>query len=297
MIRNFRDFIDSIIVESLHPELQDIINTPSINRKSKHKLLTNKIRELSDNGKKTGIEGNMPRGSSRAYLQHEEPHEVTVDGKPTQLKMGTKIAIGASLDKFHRKSDYEGRSLGEMQNYAEAGEAMTNSSYRILRKDSLNPNEYKTNKDMGIFPPLFDHDDKTYKWLHVGHASNINEKTFKDLTKTNEFPDGISHGDFHTVLMRSHYRNNGKYHQRRPEHEANLDALEEHPLVQKFLNYHNHSGNSPNDYQQIGNMGVWQHPDGSKHIVARDHGYDNDVESAYKAARKNHVDAEDKRRY
>ena len=50
-------------------------------------------------------------------------------------------------------------------------------------------------------------------------------------------------------------------------------------------------------YQQIGNMGVWQHPDGSKHIVARDHGYDNDVESAYKAARKNHVDAEDKRRY
>jgi hypothetical protein len=33
------------------------------------------------------------------------------------------------------------------------------------------------------------------------------------------------------------------------------------------------------------NLGIFNHPDGSQHIVARDHGFSDEVMSAYKAAR------------
>lgn len=58
MIRNFRDFIDSIIVESLHPELQDIITKSprnDFNGVEKQEHLANKIKDLHSRGEKTGI--------------------------------------------------------------------------------------------------------------------------------------------------------------------------------------------------------------------------------------------------
>ena len=59
MITNFKDFLDNVIVESLHPELQDVILGGASN-KAKQTQLANKIKELKARGETTGIEGNMP---------------------------------------------------------------------------------------------------------------------------------------------------------------------------------------------------------------------------------------------
>ena len=294
IIRNFKDFISNLMLEELHPELQKIIETPRGNNPKsikKQTLLSKKIQQLSKAGEKTGIEGNMPQGSSRAYLKHDEPVEVHVDGQPTKLKIGTKVAITADLDKYHDKESYEGHSLGALQNKAEAGDISTNeksklspNSYRILQADSVNHGHFKSNKNMGIFPPLISHDHEGHQWSQVGHADDIKENDFTKLTKTEKFPNGISHDDFVDTLIRSHRRNNGTYHSRGASGEARLDNVEQHPLTQKFLNYHNNTGHPPYDLADIENMGVWSHPDGSKHIVVRDHGFDTTVMHAYSKA-------------
>ena len=287
MIINFNEFLRTIIVENLHPELQDIINKKAINDDTKLKKITQiaaKTMELKKRGEKTGIEGNMPRGSSRAYLKHQEPHDAIVDGKATKLKMGTKIAIDSSLDDHHLKENFDDKSLGEMQNDAEMGDETVNSKYRILTKDSGNPNNYTSNKQRGIFPPLFNYDNGNSQWANVGHADDITKDKFNKLTVTKEFPNGISHSSFCDVLDRNYNRQKGNYWPTIPTTEKYLDDLESHPLVKKFKDYHDEHKHPAFDYRQISNMGVWKHPDGSEHIVARDHGFSTRVSDAYHAA-------------
>ena len=84
---SFKEFLKNVIVESLHPELQNVINSDS--NVSKQTRVAKKIKELSERGESTGIEGNMPKGSSRAYLAHSEPHHAIVDGKEVAMKTGT----------------------------------------------------------------------------------------------------------------------------------------------------------------------------------------------------------------
>ena len=284
MIANFKDFINNVIVESLHPELQQIITSPTTN-KAKQNLLANKIKNLTSRGESTGIEGNMPKGSSRAYIPHKDLHPMTLDGKHTEIKTGTKVAIKAQLDKYHKKADHDGLSLGAMQNRAENNDHWVNKNYRILSHEG--GNNYKTNKESGIFPPLIDHDEKNHEHSHVGHSRDIKAGEFQKLTKTDDHPKGISPKDFHDTLMRFHNRNNGKHWVGSFAREKEMDHIETHPLVQKFIDYHGNTGNSPADYQQKKNLGVFEHPDGSHHIVARDHGFDNEVAGAYTQSRRN----------
>lgn len=285
MLTNFKDFIDNLIIENLHPELQELIKNRTI--ASKQSVVAKKIKDLSARGEKTGIEGNMPKGSSRAYLKHEDHHALMLDGKPAAIRTGTKIAIRATLDKFHHVDDYDGLSLGEMQNRAEGGDHFINNSYRVITPHpSGRPNEYVSNKERGILPPLLEHDHDNHQWTHVGHAENLTKSTFKELTKNKEHPAGISHSDFVDALTREHLKNTGRYWDHGPEHEAHLDKVLEHPLTQKFNDYHGMTGHPPHDLGQLKNMGVWNHPDGSKHIVARDHGFDNDVDRGYRDARR-----------
>jgi hypothetical protein len=284
MTIDFNTFIQSIILESLHPELQEIVKS-SNKRVSKQAQIAKKIKDLTNRGEKTGIEGNMPKGSSRAYLHHDTPENIVLDGKPTKIKTGTKVAIRASLDAHHDRKKYDGLSLGAMQNKAEAGDSYANDSHRILTKDSKT-GHYHTNTDGGIFPPLIDHDHENHEWSHVGHARDIKKSEFNKLTKCESHPNGISHENFCKAMNRFHERNNGKYWNRDHEHERNIDHVDTHPLVQKFQEYHGNTGHPTYDLQQIKNMGVFEHPDGSKHIVARDHGYDTDVASAYTNAMK-----------
>ncbi|MCK9369154.1 hypothetical protein M0R04_04305 [Candidatus Dojkabacteria bacterium] len=278
MVRNFKEFLDNLIVEALHPDLQEIIKGKD-GTVSKKTILANKIKELSAKGEKTGIEGNMPSGSSRAYMKHEEKHPITLDGKPEKISVGTKVAIRGVLEKHHNKSKHDGKSLGALQNEAEGGDHWVNHSYRVLTQGD-NKGEYHSNHEHGIFPPLIDHDHDNHEWTHVGHSDDVSKKQFKDLTKTKEHPKGISHDEFCSALERTHNRQNGKYWGSKHE-DTHLDHVDEHPLVQKFADYHNNTGHPPNDYRQIKNMGVFHHPDGSKHIVARDHGFNTDVASAY----------------
>jgi hypothetical protein len=289
MIRDFKSFLKYIIMESLHPELMDVIKQPSGDTNislKKQTLITKKVQELTKAGQKTGIEGNMPKGSSRAYLRHEELHDTVIDGQPQKIKIGTKVAISADLDKYHNKTMHDGKGLGELQNEAEAGDHYVNSRYRMLIEDSMAPNKFTTNKENGIFPPLISHDHESHQWSQVGHADDITENDFRKLTETKKFPKGISHREFYTTLNRQYDRNNGKYWAGMPSTESHMDHIETHPLLTKFMDYHGNTGHPSRDLEQIQNMGVWTHPDGSKHIVARDHGFSNEVALAYQTAHK-----------
>lgn len=287
MARTLREFIDNLVVESLHPELHQIVRTKP--RGSKQTLLANKIKDLTVRGETTGIEGKMPKGSSRAYLPLKDRENVMIDGRPASIKTGMKVAIRAGLDRYHKAEDHDGMSLGNLQNEAEGGDGFINSQYRILtRKDD---NNFETNTESGIFPPLIDHDHDGHEWTHVGHADKVTGKQFRALTRTESHPKGISHSEFCEALERVWNEDHGKHWHRGEEKEAAMDHIEEHPLVQKFIDHQRMYGAPPHDYRQLGNMGIWTHPHtGEQHIVARDHGYSESVQKAYGAARKRMTD-------
>lgn len=284
MLSNFKDFMDNVIVENLHPELQNVVLGGASN-KSKQTQLANKIKDLTSRGESTGIEGNMPKGSSRAYMQHAEPENVIVDKKIVPMKIGTKVAIRSVLDRYHNHKEHDGLHLGAMQNHAENADHWVNNNYRTLTHTG--DGHFETNTDRGIFPPLLDHDERDHQWTKIGHARDVKAADWRKLTKNKDHPRGITHTDFVKTLNRSHDLSNGKHWKRSSTEEAHMDKVEEHPLVQKFLDYHQSTGHSPADYVQQKNLGVWKHPvDGSEHIVARDHGFSNEVQGAYRDARR-----------
>lgn len=278
------------ILEALHPELQKIV-TSSGNYASKQSLIAKKIKDLNKKGEKTGVEGNMPKGSSRAWMTHEEPEHIKVDGQHTHMKVGTKVVITSSLDKHRDKNKYPD-SLGSMQNQVENGDHHVNNHYRTLSEDHDEQDKtvksFKSNKEHGIFPPLLHHDHDNHEHSEIGHTADLKSNDFRELTKCKSHPKGISHKDFCDALERRHNQQMGKHWERSPKEEAKMDETDEHPLVQKFQDFHDNYGHPPHDYRQKKNLGVWTHPvDGSKHIVARDHGFSSEVQSAYQNARKN----------
>lgn len=286
----FSDFIKNIVVESLHPELRKIVSAPSDKYTvSKKTSLIKKIKELSRKGERTGIEGNMPAGSSRAYLQHDEQYQTKVDGTSTSFKTGTKVAIKSTLDRHHDREQHNGHSLGNMQNDAENGDHYINSNHRVLtehREYGEDHSQFTTNED-GVLPPLIHHDHENSEHSEVGHCEKVSKPDFKKLTKTESHPNGISHDDFCSALERRHNRNNGRHHHLGDDKERHLDKIDQHPLVENFHNFHGSTGHPPNDYRQIGNLGTFKHPiTGKRYIVARDSGYSTDVAKAYGDARK-----------
>lgn len=282
-IRTFREFVENIIMEALHPELHDIV-TMGTSQKNKKTLLANKIKELSERGEKTGIEGNMPAGSSRAYMRHADPYHAVVDGENTKMITGTKVAITGPYDHFYKKTKhYEGLSLGQLQNEAENGDHFSNEHYRTLTHRGGNTFESNEN---GIFPPLIEHDEENHNWSHLGHAANVSQSQFRQHTQCETHPLGIKHEDFCSALERAWNQDHGRYHKLSNQRERELDHVERHPLVEKFLDHQRMFSAPPHDYRQIGNMGLWEHPNtGKLHIVARDSGFNAHVQDAYKAAR------------
>jgi len=299
-MNSFQEFIDAIIVESLHPELQSIVTAKGDHR-NKLPQIALKIKDLTARGHKTGIEGNMPKGSSRAYLAHSEQHPVEIDGHQTAMRTGIKVAIKSSLERHHDAASYDGMSLGNLQNQAEGGDHFVNSSYRTLVHDdtphptrprSSNPPpamagnkpKFKTNED-GIFPPLIDHDHEHHEWSHVGHVDDVTGIGFRKHTKCESHPQGITHKDFCDTLTRRWNQDHGKHWKQSPENESRMDHVEKHPLVERFLNHQGDTYTPPHDYTQMKNMGVWTHPvHGTKHIVARDLGFNQEVSESYRQA-------------
>jgi hypothetical protein len=230
----------------------------------------------------------MPTGSARAYLKHSQPHHVIVDGKEAKLPSGTKVAIHGPLEKHHDAKAYGGHSLGAMQNKAESE---TPEHHRILSHVPGEPEHHLKTNHNGIFPPLLNHDHEHHEWSHVGHVENISPKEFKDHTKTAEHPKGISHQDLHDSIERQYRSSHGQHWGNSTDPDTvkknkHLDHVDTHPLVRKFAAFHKEH-NAPADYDQINNLGLFHHPDGSKHVIVRDHGYSHDVHGAYaKANRK-----------
>ncbi len=296
-MNSFSQFVNSIIVEALHPELHSLISDePTVSRTfsgavskgpAKQTKIVNKIKDLTSRGEKTGLERNTPKGSSRMYLPHSEKEHIVVDGKPASIKVGTKVAIKAQIDKYHNAKNYDGMSLGQLQNHTEHNDWYVNSQYRILHHDASEhkPGEFSSNHESGIFPPLIKADHDNNHWSTVGHAENLTHNSFQEHTKTESHPEGIKHHEFYTALKRDHEKDHGKYWTEGAEREAHHDHVASHPLVQKFLNHQRETLTPPHDYQNIENLGVFHHPDGSKHIVARDHGFSEEVSGAYGAAR------------
>lgn len=294
-MKSFKSFL---ISEALHPEVEKVIRGPASSTKLKN--LHKAFKDLTAKQVRAGAGGRIPKGSSRAYIKLYDNHRAMVDGISTRLKTGFKTTIRAGLDRWHDNKKHDGMSLGQMQNDVENNDHFVNSNYRILvhkgKQKDLFGHEYdsfETNKESGIFPPLFDHDSEKNNWAHVGHTYNLHDdyskkvgRRFKDLTKTESHPDGITHDQFMTALTRAHIRNNGKWRDRFPEQEKETDHVEQHPLVQKFLDHQGNFDHPPTDYSQLQNLGIWIHPhDGSRHIVARDHAFNRDVSEAYRAAR------------
>lgn len=280
---SFSKFINSLVTEKLHPEIESIIKSPA-SKKSKKAQMVAKLMDLKNRNEKTGISGTMPSGSSRAYVMHTDVHPINIDGKKTTMRTGMKFAVKATLDDHHDKDTYGGMSLGGLQNRAENSDHLINSQYRIIGKQDNG--QYKTNRHNGIFPPLIDHDDKHHEWAHIGHCPNVSDKEFREITKTDTHPAGISHTDFCDAMERGWNQMHGRYHTKMAHTEARLDHIDKHPLVQKFTRHMVDFDNPPYDYAQLGNMGKWQHPIDKKwHIVARDHGFNREVMDAYSDAR------------
>jgi hypothetical protein len=176
-----------------------------------------------------------------------------------------------------------------MQMRVENGDWHVNEHYRVLTKDHnrTDGHHYVSNTESGIFPPLVEHDHDSHSWSHIGHVDKIAAGKFRTITKSNTHPLGITHEDFCDALERDWYKNHGKWWHTGDVSEKRLDHITEHPLVQKFLDHQNNYHAPPHDYRQKGNMGIWTHPHtGEQHIVARDHGFSDEVAAAYKEARK-----------
>ena len=280
-----KEFIE-LFTESAHPELQQVLKAKP-GYVSKARLVAKKINELIGRGESTGVEDKMPKGSSRAYVKESSSTPVIVDGKKSSMHTGYKIAIPASLDRSHDHKKYEG-TLGQMQMRAENGDYFLNDNYRVLTKvkNVKGQHHFESNTERGIFPPLLDHDYDHHSWSHIAHVDKLGAN-FRSLTKTPTHPKGISHEDFCETLERAWHKDHGKWWKTSEENEKRMDHNEEHPLVQKFLDHQRTFGMPPHDYRQRGNMGVWTHPvSGEQHIVARDHGFNEEVMKAYKEARK-----------
>lgn len=231
-------------------------------------------------------------GSSRMYLPLRGTTNIKIDGKAAKIPTGVKVRAKnpevAKMDAHVKASgEFSHDSLGQMQMAAENDDRYVNSRYRVLTKTGKR--EFKTNED-GIFPPLIDYDHHNHEWAHVGHAEPLSSEeghpnSFREVTKTESHPKGISHLDFSRALMRNWQRDNGYSVRETPEQEAHLKHVESHPLVQNFLNHQRETDTPPHDYHEE-NLAVWTHPHtGEKHIVAVDHGFSQEVKDAYKYGR------------
>jgi hypothetical protein len=265
------------IEEELHHSLQHVLDHPSMASSSKLKFLTNNIRAALSRGDETGLQDAKPKkGSSRAVFFPKDEHKLTLDGVKTSMPSVVKVAFPGQLDKYNKS----GKLLGEHQNLVEA-DHFTNQHYGMIRHDP-HTGEYHTNHDFGVLAPMLGaHDEGHY--IHHGRITPIGKGDFHRLTKTPEFPKGISHTEFHEALMHHHDLAHGRAYP--SVYSDHLEKIQDHPLVDKFQRFVADTGQHPGDLSKR-NMGIWKHPvTGKEHIVASDYGFNGDVAQHYEQAR------------
>lgn len=134
----------------------------------------------------------------------------------------------------------------------------------------------------GVIPPLFGHHPE-FHHIETARVSPFREGKFREATKTEQFPEGISHQEFHDTLMHMHILGHGGqgWHggQTDPHHIEN--HLVHHPFVKNVQQFASDSGVHPIDFHED-NVGTWTHPHtGKLHPVLLDYGYRNDIARDY----------------
>lgn len=281
-----------IISEKLHPNIQSVLDHPPVHTNSHHTFLaiSRAVRGAIQRGEDTGLADAKPKkGSSRAVYFHKDPHEIHLDGQKTQIPSVLKVAFHGQLD-HHNDSGY---SLGEHQNRAEA-DHFTNHHYGIIRE--VEPGKYQTNHESGVLAPFLGGDSDGGHYIHQGKIHPIEKGDFRELTKTQQFPKGISHEEFHAALMSHHADAHGQDHYSKFSPEQ-IEHIQEHPFVEKVQNFVADTGHHPGDLNKR-NMGVWHHPTtGERHLVIADYGYTGEVHRAYQKARQNLMNHHMRKRY
>jgi hypothetical protein len=293
----FKQYLNDLpaIDEALHPDIQAAIDQggPAQNRLYN---ITKTIHRVLDSGRKSGLEKEEPlKGSSRAVFLPRDPHPVHIDGRATRMQSAVKIAYPGMFDKYNKS----GKLLGEHQNLVEANPA-TIRKYSVLRptqSDSKGNNtHFETNTDHGVLPPMLGSHPGGHH-LHVARVNKIDDNEFKRLTRTESYPKGISHQEFHDAIQDHYYAAHGKKHIGATSRQR-IEDVQSHPFVKKFQRFVADTGSHPADYR-LANMGTWTHPaTGNKHIVASDYGFSTQVAKHYADAKRNMMQAEtDKNRW
>lgn len=273
----YREYFGMPITEAeIHPEVMDAVNRDG-HKHYRFANLTATVRKLAKKGQSTGLSDDKPKkGSSRAVYFPEEAHPAKIDGQETKIPHVLKVAFSGTLDK-HLPNDHP--LLGQMQNQHEIDHSHHYSVLQPVGKD-----DFKTNPE-GFLPPLIDHHADGH-WAQVGKIDKLDSKTFKEATKTADFPKGITHKDFYHTVNHEWEQSNGRRHYS-PLSEEHMEKIADHPLVRRAINFCIDTDTHPGDFA-VRNMGVWHHPvTGEKHIVAADAGFSRDVAKAYNNAREN----------
>lgn len=277
----YESMIDVLITEELHPEIKAKLNQENTYPATRFNELTKTVRNIIKSGQDTGLTDDKPKkGSSRAVMFVKEPARVKIDGVDAELPHVLKMSFHGALDKY-REGDSYSPLLGDLQNLHESDHA----HHGVLVKQ--HDGTFKTNPN-GFLPPIIDHHADGH-WMSVGRVSPLKAAEFKQLTKTEDFPKGITPTEFRASIIHHTQQAHGK-HVRMSDlggvSQERAEILINHPLIQKALNFTVESDTNPYDFGNR-NLGIWQHPvTGERHIVAADAGFSNDVMRAYVAARK-----------
>lgn len=268
--------------EGLHQAIVNVLNSETIPASRKNTEIARNVRNLIKAGEDTGLEDAKPKkGSSRAVYFPSEHKKVTIDGIETHMPTAMKVAFPGILDKHHGETTL----LGEDQNEVES-DGYARHSYGILRKHS--DNTFSTNHE-GVFAPVVDahsdYESDKHHWVEFGKISSPKAAEFKELTKTEDFPKGISHKEFYSAVNDDYARANGG-HWHSDFSDDHIEKLRDHPFVDRVLNATYNTGMHPADLH-LGNMGVWEHPvTKEKHLVISDYGYRTDIAKKYGKARR-----------
>lgn len=199
-------------------------------------------------GDKSGLTGYAAQGSSRAVHHTTKGHEIELDGQKVRDSTILKTTLA-------RQSTVKGKQTGQRQNEVEASKHI--QQFATVVRDRKGG--YKSNPD-GVVPPVYEVGKKK-KWLHSGQARDVSDDEFKELTKTKDYPKGLSHAEIDYMTKKGQGEDSS------------------HPFVQKIAKFRKATGIS--DFHR-GNWGVWEHPSTKeKHLVLRDAGFDNSVKKDY----------------
>jgi hypothetical protein len=283
--QNYSGDIGSYVLsEEIHQKIQDVMDS-EMNPSRKLNAVTKTARELIASGQETGLESDKPKkGSSRAVFFPKDHKEIELDGHHVKTPSAVKIAFHGTLD-HHTNSD---TLLGQDQSEVES-DHWVNHHYGIIREGD-EKGKWETNADTGILPPHFGHHDE-FHHIEMGKVEPITAHGFKSATKHSDFPNGITHTEFHDAVRHNWQQAHGQKHYGITSSER-LEQLQEHPLVQNTTDFCLNTENHPGDFNKR-NMGLWHHPvTGNKHVVISDFGYSKYIAKKYNAALKTMTDSQ-----